>query len=258
MNIEEALVVSNENVGVRYFALTLAAPKISAAARPGQFVMVAPAPGVQPFLKRPMGINVIDAAKEQIRLVYRVVGHGTRLLAQCRANDTLSLLGPAGNGWRICGGRRALLIGGGAGIAPMLPLAAELATAGLDCEALLGASSAQELACVEEFARLCRFSVATLDGSLGIHGPVTQLLPEQPTLYDMVYCCGPHPLMAKVAAWAQLHDLPCQVSLEEHMGCGFGVCMGCVTPIREPGQNESAYKRVCCEGPVFNSREVVW
>lgn len=261
MNIEEALVVSNENVGIRYFALTLAAPRISEAARPGQFVMIAPSLGLDPFLKRPMGINVIDSAKGQIRVVYRVVGRGTDTLSKYHAGDKISLLGPAGHGWDICQGRRALLIGGGSGIAPMLPLATELACLGLDCEALLGASSAQELACVEEFARLCHFSVATLDGSLGIHGPVTQLLPPEPTLYDMVYCCGPKPLMHKVALWAELHDLPCQVSLEEHMGCGFGVCMGCVCPTHAPDAKEGdepIYKRVCCEGPVFDSQEVVW
>jgi len=253
---EETLVLENKNAGLLYYALTLAAPHISAAARPGQFVMVAPVAGLQPFLKRPMGINIIDAAQGQIRLIYRLVGYGTRLLSALKPGQTIQLLGPLGNGWQLIREGRALLVGGGSGIAPLLPLAGELSGAGLECEILLGVNSAHELTCAEEFAQLGRFSPATLDGSLGMHGPVTHLLPESPPAYNMVYCCGPHALMAKVAAWAAQHDLPCQVSLEERMGCGFGVCMGCVCSIRAPGG--SAYKRICCDGPVFDSREVMW
>jgi dihydroorotate dehydrogenase electron transfer subunit len=213
---------------------------------------------MEPFLKRPMGINVIDMARGQIRVVYRMVGYGTRLLAERRVGEYLQVLGPLGNGWQLSPVRRVLLVGGGAGIAPLLPLAVELARSGADCEAMLGASSAAEIPCVEEFATLSRLSVATLDGSRGALGPVSRWLPAQPPVYDMVYCCGPQPLMRKVAAWAGQHDLPCQVSLEEHMGCGFGVCMGCACAVKAAESKQTAYKRVCCEGPVFDSKEVVW
>jgi len=256
--IQEAQVLANERIGLRYYALTISAPQISAAARPGQFLMIAPMPGMEPFLKRPLGVNVIDMARGQIRVVYRVVGDGTRLLSERRVGEYLQVVGPLGNGWQLTQVRRALLIGGGAGIAPLLPLAVELARSGADCEAMLGASSAAEVPCVEEFATLARLSVATLDGSRGALGPVSRWLPAQPIAYDMVYCCGPHLLMRKVAIWAKQYDLPCQVSLEEHMGCGFGVCMGCACAVKEPGREEPVYKRVCSEGPVFDSREVMW
>lgn len=258
MIIQEATVLANERIGLRYYALTISAPQISVSARPGQFLMIAPMPGMEPFLKRPLGVNVIDMARGQIGVVYRVVGYGTRLLTERRVGETLQVLGPLGNGWKLTQGRHVLLIGGGAGIAPLLPLAVELARSGTDCEAMLGASSAQEVPCVEEFATLARLSVATLDGSRGALGQVSSWLPAQPIAYDMVYCCGPHPLMRKVAAWAKRHDLPCQVSLEEHMGCGFGVCMGCACAVKGAEKEEIVYKRVCCEGPVFDSREVVW
>ncbi|MCL1817208.1 MAG: dihydroorotate dehydrogenase electron transfer subunit [Clostridiales bacterium] len=258
MIIQEAQVLTNERIGLRYYALTVSAPQISVAARPGQFLMIAPRSGMEPFLKRPLGINVIDMARGQIRVVYRVVGYGTRLLSERCAGEFLQVVGPLGNGWQLTQGRHVLLVGGGAGIAPLLPLAVELARSGADCEAMLGASSVQEVPCVEEFATLARLSVATLDGSRGALGQVSSWLPAQPIAYDMIYCCGPHPLMRKVALWAKRHDLPCQVSLEEHMGCGFGVCMGCVCAVTAPDKDEVIYKRVCCEGPVFDSREVRW
>ena len=259
MYTEETQVLENKNAGLNYYALTLAAPYISAAARPGQFVMVAPSAGLQPFLKRPMGINVISAEKGQIRLIYRMVGHGTRLMSALEPGQTIQMLGPLGNGWRSIGEGRALLVGGGTGIAPLLPLAEDLSGAGLACDILLGANSARELVCAEEFTQLGHCASATLDGSWGVHGPVTLLLPQAPPAYDMVYCCGPQALMSKVAEWAARYDLPCQVSLEERMGCGFGVCMGCVCPVADAGgAGGYAYKRVCCDGPVFDSREVKW
>ncbi len=245
-----------ECLGGDIFRLTLAAPDLAALARPGQFVMVACGPGRDPLLRRPFSVHSCHA-DGSIRLLFKVVGRGTRLLAAVQAGEELSLLGPLGRAFRpppetgeLC------LIGGGIGSAPLFFLAQWLLEQGRVPLVLLGAGTAAELAVLQrDFHELgCAVHLSTDDGSLGHHGRVTELLPALSGTIAKVYACGPMPMMAAVARFCEAR-LACEVSLETHMACGLGACLGCAVPI--PGRND-AYRHVCRQGPVFDALEVVW
>lgn len=252
--IEDAQVLQKKQLSPDFFCLDLAAPQIAAAGLAGQFVMVKTAPGYDPYLKRPFSISSFK--EDSIRLVYRLVGRGTKLMSELKLGDNLEITGPLGQPWQSKGIAKALLIGGGAGIAPLVALAQVLSRQGAELDICLGANDAPGLICREDLAACGQLYLATLDGSLGTRGPVTAILPGM-IVYDSVFACGPEPMLAAVAAWAEKRDLPCQVSLEAHMGCGLGTCMGCVCPIKgRDGQVN--YQRICREGPVFSAREVIF
>lgn len=245
-----------ESLGGDIFRLTLAAPDLAAAVRPGQFVMVACGSGRDPLLRRPFSVHS-SHADGTIRLLFRVVGQGTRLLAAVEAGAALSLLGPLGRGFRPPPpGGEACLIGGGIGIAPLYFLAQWLLAQGRTPQVLLGAARAVELEALQrEFLELgSTVRVSTDDGSLGHHGLVTDLLPALAGTVGKVYACGPVPMMAAVARFCG-DRLACEVALETHMACGLGACLGCAIPV--PGQAD-AYRHVCRHGPVFDAKEVQW
>lgn len=257
MLLEKAIVLSNKQIRSDYWQLGLYAPQIAAQAKPGQFMMVTSAESFDPFLKRPMGINIIDPKGGFIRIIYLVLGKGTHLLTKLRENMEIDLLGPLGNCWQIkddC--KRALIMGGGSGVATLLPLARELYFRGVTVEMLLGARSKDYLSCADEFAEYGTVSSSTIDGSFGYKGLATDIFPGDGN-YDMVYACGPMRMMEKIVKLSRDHGMRCQVSLEENMGCGYGVCMGCICEVRDAEGNIS-YKRICKEGPVFNGEEVFW
>ena len=239
--------------------LTLDAPDIAAIARPGQFVMVACGAMQDPLLRRPFSVHSCYP-NGRVQLLLRVVGRGTALLAATLAGQELSLLGPLGRGFgppaadgEVC------LIGGGIGSAPLFFLAQWLVGQGIFPLVLLGAGSEKDhLPLLQEFRELgCAVHVSTDDGSLGHHGFVTGLLPSLSDKISKVYACGPEPMMAAVAHFCASQDKPlaCEVSLETHMACGLGACLGCAIPI--PGRTD-AYQHVCKQGPVFQAEEVVW
>lgn len=243
------------------FELTLDAPQVAAKARPGQFLMVKPNALGQPFLGRPMGIFDVDAEKGGVTILFEVHGGGTLLLAQVKKGDMLPLLAPLGNGFTLVDNdRRALVIGGGIGVAPLYPLLLELKKRGVYTEILLGAQTAERVLALD---RLCKLDMAittfTDDGSMGVQGYPTQGLAEliREARIDIVYCCGPMPLMRGVAEICAAAGVECQVSLEERMGCGFGICVGCVVNHRAADGTISK-KRVCYDGPVFEGKEVFW
>jgi dihydroorotate dehydrogenase electron transfer subunit len=258
MILTKAKILINEKIRIKadFYLLELEAPEIAVAARPGQFVMLSVTVGESPFLKRPMGINVIDAKSGCLRIIYQLKGKGTHAMSKLLPGERLEVLGPLGNGWTIPAGMRSVcLIGGGSGIAPLLPLARQLEAEGVpNIEIILGGKSAEQIICLEDFSDQGKLLIATEDGSLGQRGMVDLYL--KPTArYDMVYSCGPTPMMAAVARWAADSALPCQVSLEERMGCGFGVCMGCVCETKS-ADGHICYQRVCREGSVFAAEEV--
>jgi len=258
MIVEKALVISNRQIATGIYKMDLFAPQSAGLARAGQFFMLKTTPYLDPFLKRPMSINKIEKEKGQLRFIYDVVGRGTTIMTGITEKDSIEITGPCGNGWlseqKIS---RALLVGGGTGIAPLLPLAIELKRTGALIDIILGAARNDRLFNVDELAAYGNISIATDDGSKGKKGTVASLLPEEGGAYDMVYTCGPKPMMVAVAAWAGKNALPCRVSLEERMGCGIGTCVGCVCALKgEDG--ETVYRRVCKEGPVFDAREVLF
>ena len=254
MFCERAQITLNQKIGTDIWQLRLQVPQIAAAAGAGQFVMLQCGTGLDPFLKRPLGIHEITAPYGFITCVYRVVGRGTGLLSELPVGSDITVLGPCGRPWPQITAPKAVIIGGGMGIAPLLPLAKDL-YARCNPQIYLGANTADELFALVEFAKCGNLRVATLDGSAGVKGFVTDLLPADLSGTE-IFACGPMPMMKAVAELASQQNITCWISLEEHMGCGIGTCMGCVRPIKE---NDSiVYKRVCREGPVFNAMEVVF
>ena len=216
----------------------------SALTRPGQFVNVQIP---EKFLRRP--ISVCDWDGESLTLVYRVVGGGTAALREMRPGETLDLLAGLGNGYNLGrAGNKPLLIGGGAGIAPLYGLCRRLIALGAEPTVVLGYRSAADAYLLKEFKALgTEPLVTTDDGSLGIRGNVTALLPGLE--YSFFYTCGPEPMYR---AMHKVLQGPGEYSFEARMGCGFGACMGCSV------ETLTGTKRVCRDGPVLESGEVKW
>ena len=244
-----------EQFGGQIVRLSLDAPEIADIVRPGQFVMAACSETQDPLLRRPFSVHS-RLAGEGIQLLFRVVGRGTALLAQTVVGDELSLVGPLGRSFGRAPGGEVCLIGGGIGSAPLLFLAQWLVGQGTIPLVLLGAASAAELDALQQnFRELgCPVHVSTDDGSLGHHGYVTALLPALSNKISKVYACGPMPMMAAVARFCG-DSIACEVSLETHMACGLGACLGCAIPV--PGRPNN-YQHVCNHGPVFQASAVVW
>ena len=254
---EKSIIVTREQLTADVVRLTLHCPRIAAAAKPGQFVMIRAGETLDPLLRRPFSIHKVTAAGE-LAILFKVIGKGTRLLATAAPGDKLDVLGPLGRGFVPDPTGPHCLIGGGMGIAPLYFLAQQLMAAGgshANPPALLGAQTQAELLLLaQEFTEL-GFPVltATDDGSLGHQGFVTDLLDAILSEVRQVYVCGPMPMMRTVAAKCRGAGVACQVSLETHMACGLGACLGCTFPASAGG-----YRHVCKDGPVFPAEEVLW
>ena len=231
---------------------------------PGQFAMLeAGARGAavrrDPLLPRPMAVYRPSPAggDRAIEILFKVHGRGTALLSDLRAGDALGLVGPLGRPFPDpAPGARAWLVAGGTGIASVYALAARLTGRGHAVDVLLGARAAEDLMGEEDFAELgVALQVATEDGSRGHRGRVTELLETALAsgAEGAVYACGPTPMMAAAAALAEARGLPCWVSLENPMACGFGVCLGCAAP-----QRDGSVALVCRDGPVLAGGRVDW
>ena len=216
------------------------------AVRSGQFVDIA-VPGY--YLRRP--ISVSDALPDGVVLYYKVVGEGTRVMSAMTPGSSLELLLPLGSGFHPerCQ-HDALLIGGGLGAAPLYLLAKELLATGRRATAVLGFNKADEICLVDELKALgVPVHIATMDGSVGVKGFVTDAVAAAKPAFDRFYTCGPLPMMKAVC---KALDAPGEVSLEERMGCGAGFCYGCTV------QTSGGPRRVCADGPVFDKEEVLW
>ena len=245
--IEIANVLHHTELAPGIFDLRLAAPGICGAARPGQFVEVYLDDGAH-MLPRP--ISICELENGVLRLVYQAVGAGTKALSKKQAGESLRLLGPLGNGFAPAG-EKHILVAGGIGAPPLLGLARRLSG---EKQVFLGFRSQPFLA--EEFERAgCTVHIATDDGSVGFCGNAVEL--ARPVLARAgytVYACGPRPMLRALAALRP----DAQISMEERMACGFGVCVGCVIPVRDESGAGVTYRKVCKDGPVFAAKEVVW
>jgi dihydroorotate dehydrogenase electron transfer subunit len=211
------------------------------------------APRWDPLLPRPMAVFRREGAA--LEVLYKVTGRGTALLAAARSGERVRVVGPLGRSFPLpAPGRRALLVGGGTGIASLFDLAAR-ARAARPVAVLLGARSAPDLMAEDAFRGLgVDLRVATEDGSAGRRGLVTELLAEALAEGPAhVYACGPTAMMRRAAELAGAAGAPCTASLENRMACGFGVCLGCAVPLREGG-----YALVCRDGPVFGVEALRW
>ncbi len=221
---------------------------------PGQFVQVRVDGSPTTFLRRPISINYVDRAKNELWLLIQLVGDGTKKLAELKPRQTVNLMYPLGNSFSIPKTRndKPLLVGGGVGVAPMLYLGSLLKSQGYSPTFLLGARSEKDLLLLEEFKKYGDIFVTTEDGKLGEKGFVTHHSILKENRYDIIYTCGPSPMMHAVAAYAKQSDIPCEVSLENLMACGIGACLCCVENTTE------GHICVCTEGPVINIEKLKW
>ena len=247
----KAAVYSQVQLAEGIFSMWLGAGEMAKAAVPGQFIAVYPNDSAR-LLPRPISICETDPEKELLRIVYRVAGEGTKELSSCRAGDTLSIMGPLGNGFPLKD-KKALLIGGGIGIPPMLELAKALS-----CEktAVLGYRDSQTFL-AEEIGKYAGLAVATEDGSVGTKGTVLDAIKAQGLKADIIYACGPTPMLRALQGYAAKEGIECWISLEERMACGVGACLGCVCHSKDVDEHSNVRnKRVCKDGPVFLADEV--
>jgi len=241
-----------------HFRFVVDAPAVGASARPGQFVMVKVSEGTAPLLRRPLGIH--DAGPGGFELFFRVAGRGTEILAGKRPGDRLDVIGPLGRGFTVSAkGQVAWLVGGGRGIAPLLFLARALETAGARPVVFYGGRTIADIPLRDRLAKaglevLC----STDDGSFGFAGFVTALVEKElaRTRPDLVYACGPDPMMKALAAITAKLGLPAEFSLESIMGCGVGACWGCVHRIKN--ESGDGWVKICEEGPVFPGERILW
>lgn len=240
------------------FDMRIKAPQIAAEAVPGQFVSLYSTDGAK-LLPRPISLCGIDKEAGELRLVYRIAGAGTKEFSALKAGDTIDVLGPLGNGFPVQPGKRAFLIGGGIGIPPMLELAKALsqvnAGSGL-VQAVLGYRDSR-MFLKDEFQAYGPVYTATEDGSAGTKGNVLDVIREQGLTADIIYACGPTPMLRALKAYAAELGIPCWLSLEEKMACGVGACLACVCQSKDIDEHSQVHnKRICKDGPVFLADEI--
>lgn len=255
--LEAGEIIANKEVGPDTWRMDIRAPKVTAAAQPGQFVMVSVGQETtDPLLRRPLSIH--QAENDVLTLLYRIVGKGTRLMSFMKSGEEVSLLGPLGEGFQIKADQHHCLVGGGLGVAPLLFLAKAIRRQHPDekLTILLGGRSRDELLALDEFKELALVLVATDDGSHGMQGLVTDLLAKEIQGDATLYTCGPTPMMKGVARLARERKWPCQVSLETMMACGMGACLGCTVERAGLDETEKKYVHVCKDGPVFEASKI--
>ena len=249
---EIAVVVSQKTIATDIYDLTIQTKDIAAYAKAGQFISLYCNDGTK-LLPRPISLCGIDREAGTLRMVYRVTGGNTgpEEFSKMKAGDTIRVLGPLGNGFDL-GEKKAFLIGGGIGIPPMLQLAKEL-----NCEKTAVLGYRDELFLLEDFNEVCTTYIATENGSAGTKGNVIDAIKANALEADVIYACGPTPMLRALKAYAEEKGIECYVSMEERMACGIGACLACVCKTKEKDHHTNVNnKRICKEGPVFNAKEV--
>ena len=244
---------SVEQIHQRYVLIKLTDEKPLPDMLPGQFVEVRVDGSTSTFLRRPISINFVDREKNELWLLVATVGDGTKQMAKLQPGDTLNCVLPLGNGFTPAKqGEKVLLVGGGVGVAPLLYVGAEMKRQGIEPTFLLGARTANDLLMLPVFNMYGRAYVTTEDGSMGEKGFVTNHSILTKERFDRISTCGPTPMMKAVARYAKEKDIECEASLENMMACGLGACLCCVEKTTEGNLC------VCKEGPVFNTKRLLW
>ena len=282
-----AILACNRPISSAYLHLGISAPAFPVTFRAGEFVMIRPSWVGDPFLPRAFSIYRISTRPSGagsppgdtppvIEILYKVLGRGTQCLSRMEPGQEIEILGPLGNAFTLPKDlEQAVLVAGGIGVPPIAALATQLShirNSKFDIrnlEVFLGGKTHEDILCVKDFEEAgAGVHITTEDGSLGTRGLITDLLrpflithhapraePRDEASRLTLYTCGPPGMLAAVARLAEESGVPWQVSVEANMACGFGACMGCAVEVKADGKS---YKLVCKDGPVFDSREIVW
>lgn len=253
---ERAQVLGQEKMADGIYSLWLYAENTAKNALPGQFISMYSADGSR-LLPRPISLCEIEQKEGKLRVVYRVAGAGTEEFSRLKQGDTVDILGPLGNGFPLseAQGKKVFLMGGGIGIPPMLEVAKAL-KGKADIQAVLGYRNSQ-MFLASEFEACAPVAVATEDGSAGTRGNVLDAVRENALEGEMIFACGPAPMLRALKAYAKEMQMECFISLEERMACGIGACLACVCQSRDVDDHSHVHnKRICKDGPVFRAEEV--
>jgi len=260
VNQNKIQIISNTQIHDNYYQLRLRSDKGFESVIPGQFVMIRLSDNYAPLLRRPFSIHNVfqdDNGVYCFDILYKVIGKGTRVLSEYLSNQFIDVLGPIGNGFHISESiKNVLLVSGGIGVAPMLFLTKCLLENGTKCHLINGGRTADDVLCTKHFQSMgIEVSIYTDDGSSGTSGFVTDNLAFylKQKEYDMVYACGPQPMLSKVSKISKQMNVSCQISLESYMACGMGACLGCAVLSKK---TNTSYLHVCNDGPVFSSERV--
>ncbi len=249
------IIVEKNEITDGIMDMWIAIPEIASQAIPGQFVCYYCSDGAR-LLPRPISICDVDEDGHKLRLVFRIVGEGTKELASKKVFDSITLMGPLGNGYRDLDGQKCILVGGGIGIPPMLYLAKCLAKQGKTVTAVLGYRNSDTFL-LSDFADVATVCVASDDGSVGTKGTVIDAILAEGVVGDQIAACGPMPMLRGIADYAEKAGIVAYVSLEERMACGVGACLGCITKTKNVSHHSHVKNtRICTEGPVFLTSEL--
>lgn len=230
------------------FDMIIESAELAKAAQCGQFLHIDC--GGDTFLRRP--ISICDAYDDKLRFIFQVKGEGTKSLSEKNTGDMLDVMGPLGHGFEITDAENPVIIGGGIGVFPLYMLAKRV-----NADVFLGFRTKSLAVMEDEFKRVSKsVTVGTDDGSYGYNGYIAEAMRDYLDKNEcgIIYCCGPKPMLKAVKAIAEERNIPCQLSLEQRMGCGIGACLVCSCETVHEGTDR--YKRVCKNGPVFYSTEV--
>jgi len=254
-SVQNLQVISNRRLNKDHALLELGSDVILEGIVPGQFANILVDKTQNVFLRRPFSIYQVDYKCNTLFILVKSIGEGTKYLFNCKPGETLSVIFPLGQGFSTPEKKsKVLLVGGGVGIAPLLLLATILHDDHHQVEILIGAKSADDLVELDEYARYGRVHTTTEDGTHGTKGYVTNhaLFGDDLVTFDRIFTCGPELMMKAVARLARLNHVACEVSLENTMACGYGVCLCCVT------ETTKGHRCVCTDGPVFDIKHLKW
>lgn len=249
----KAIIIKNEKISSDIFDMILKTPEISSEAQSGQFIEMYTGKG-ENLLPRPISICEIDKNNSTLRVVYQVVGTGTKHFSNLKKDDVIKVMGPIGNGFKLYEEDTHILVGGGIGVPPLLETAKQLKGNKI---AFLGFRNSSNSILEQDFKKYCNeVYISTDDGSKGFKGNIVELIKSKEIKKGIFYSCGPKIMLKALSEYTIENNLKCQISMEERMACGIGACVGCVIKIKDG--NDWSYKKVCKDGPVFDACEVIW